>query len=120
MPFKIDENLPVEVKMWLIDAGFDALTVRDQELVGSPDPLIASVVAAEGRCLITLDLDFADMRAYPPSLYPGIIVLRPRKQTTPRILRLLPQLVELLKLESPMRRLWIVDESGTRIRGEDS
>ena len=35
----------------------------------------------EGRILITLDLDFSDIRAYPPGTYPGIWVLRPPKQT---------------------------------------
>lgn len=31
----------------------------------------------EGRILLTLDLDFADIRVYPPQALPGLVVLRP-------------------------------------------
>jgi len=40
MQFKIDENLPVEVAQSLCDAGHDAITVYDQQMVGEPDPRI--------------------------------------------------------------------------------
>ena len=41
-----------------------------------PDHEIAARAQATGAALLTRDLDFADVRRYPPSLYPGIIVLR--------------------------------------------
>ena len=80
MQFKTDENLPVEVAEALRDAGFDALTIHDQKMVGDSDPQVASVCQNEKRALVTLDLDFSDIRTYPPDQYPGIIVLRPRNQ----------------------------------------
>ena len=46
--------------------GHDALTVRDQGMRGDPDSRIASACLSEGRGLVTLDLDFADVRRYPP------------------------------------------------------
>ena len=66
MKFKIDENLPVEVLDLLNAAGHDALTVLDQNLIGEIDRTIMDVCKQEERALITLDLDFADMRSYPP------------------------------------------------------
>jgi predicted nuclease of predicted toxin-antitoxin system len=67
--FKVDENLPVDVVELLSLAGHDAVSVLDQQLGGRPDPLLASVCQHEGRALVTLDLDFADIRTYPPSSY---------------------------------------------------
>ena len=77
MKFKTDENLPLEVLQVLRQKGHDVLSVADQHLAGHPDSDIASICQVEQRALVTLDLDFADVRAYPPALYYGLIVLRP-------------------------------------------
>lgn len=66
MKFKVDENLPVQVVVLLQQAGHDALSVLDQQLKGTADRLLADICQSEGRTIITLDLDFADIRAYPP------------------------------------------------------
>lgn len=94
--FKIDENLPIEVAELLKAAGHDAMTIFDQSMVGDLDPKVASVCKAEGRALVTLDLDFSDIRTYPPAEFPGIIVLRPRNQAKPTVLALVNQLIALL------------------------
>jgi len=116
MLFKVDENLPVEAVDSLRAAGHDALSIHDQQMVGSLDPHVASVCQSEGRALVTLDLDFADIRAYPPGDYPGIIVLRPRNQAKPTVLRLLDQVLPLLANEPLLGNLWIAQETGLRIR----
>ncbi|MGH8547744.1 MAG: DUF5615 family PIN-like protein [Methylococcales bacterium] len=67
MKFKIDENLPAEITVLLQEAGYDAITVLEQELGGSADPCIASVCRNENRALVTPDTDFADIRTYPPN-----------------------------------------------------
>jgi len=51
------------------------MTIHDQQLVGEPDPRIAAVCLAEQRALVTLDLDFSDIRTYPPGEFGGIVVL---------------------------------------------
>ncbi len=116
MQFKIDENLPVEVAVALKDAGFNALTIHDQMMVGHTDPQIASICQQENRALVTLDLDFADIRTYPPDQYPGIIVLRPRNQAKSTLMSLVAQLIPLLSGESLENKLWILQETGLRIR----
>ena len=96
MRFKLDENMPVEAADLLRAASHIADTVHDEQLAGHPDPDIASACQREQRTLITLDLDFADIRVYPPDQYFGLIVLRPRLQAKPLVLQLLNQLLLLV------------------------
>lgn len=118
MRFKIDENLPPESSTILQNNGHDALTVWDQNLQGRPDAQIASVCLKEQRTFITLDLDFADIRAYPPDQYPGLIVMRLSNQSRAHVLRLLQGLLPILGKERIEGRLWVVDETTVRIHGE--
>jgi predicted nuclease of predicted toxin-antitoxin system len=74
--FKTDENLPFEAATALRTHGLDVATVLDQGLGGHPDADIAAVCRSERRALITLDTDFANIDAYPPGDYPGLVVLR--------------------------------------------
>jgi hypothetical protein len=97
--------------------GFDALTVIDQELGGKADDIIADFCRVEGRALITLDMGFADIRAYPPADYPGLIVLRLRRADRQHILRTVNQLISLLQANELAHKLWIVDEAGVRMHG---
>jgi len=122
MRFKVDENLPIDAAELLRANGHDAMTIFDQQMVGEPDPKVASVCKVEERAIITLDLDFSDIRTYPPSAYPGIIILRPRTQSKPDVLALLDKLIPLLGGREPLAgNLWIVQENGIRIReGSDS
>lgn len=116
MQFKVDENLPVEVAGLLRAAGHDAVTVQEQNLAGSPDTDIAQICRQENRALLTLDTDFADIRAYPPSQYTGIVVLRLREQDKDSVLDVCADLVRLLTQEPLAHTLWIVDEHHLRIR----
>jgi hypothetical protein len=86
MKFKVDENLPEEV-----------------------------ACRAEGRAIITLDLGFANVVAYPPEGLPGIVVLRPARQSKPLVLELVERVVlPFLDKHTLAGRLWIA--GGTRIR----
>jgi predicted nuclease of predicted toxin-antitoxin system len=117
MRFKTDENMPIEVADLLRQHQPDAVTVLDQRLGGQPDPNLAIACQAEDRALVTLDLDFSDIRHYPPEHYPGIIVLRPTPQTVPSLMRLMARVISLLGQEPLDGHLWIVDDHRVRIRG---
>jgi predicted nuclease of predicted toxin-antitoxin system len=116
MKLKIDENLPVEVAEALQAAGHDAATVHGQRLTGRPDLDVAGACRDEGRVLVTLDTDFANVQRYPPSAYPGFIVLRVAHQDKPYVLAQMPVIIALLEREPIDRRLWIVEEARVRIR----
>lgn len=117
MRFKIDENLPAEAREVLRQAGFDAATVADEGLAGSPDEGIAAICRREDRVIITLDLGFAVIRVYPPQDYAGLIVLRLMRQDRATVLRIVERLIPALDNELLEKRLWIVDERRIRIRG---
>jgi predicted nuclease of predicted toxin-antitoxin system len=116
MRFKVDENLPVEAADLLRQNHYDAMTILEQQMAGQPDEIIADACQRERRALITLDLDFSDIRCYPPENYAGIIVLRPANQGLGAVLRLVQRLLPLLAKEPLAGLLWVVDEHRVRIR----
>ncbi len=118
MKFKFDENLPSDLGALLRRDGHDAHSVLDENLCGAADSAIAKVCQDEQRILITLDLDFAHIKNYPPRDYHGIIVLRLAQQDRDTVLAVIPRILVLLQTEPIARRLWIVDDKRTRIRGE--
>ncbi len=117
MRFKIDENLPVEVAHLLSEAGHDALGVFDQALSGEKDPTLFEICQREGRVLVTLDLDFANIQAYPPETAAGIVVLRLICQDKPSVLGVIRKLIPVLETKPVTKNLWIVEEHRIRIRG---
>jgi predicted nuclease of predicted toxin-antitoxin system len=114
--FKIDENLPAEACALLSHAGLDAMTVADQRLTGADDPDLYAICQRERRILITLDVGFANIQAYPPETSAGVIVLRVRQQSRPAVLSVIQPLISLLAQEQIEGRLWIVDEQRIRVR----
>lgn len=116
MRFKTDENLPVEIAELLRRQGHDTLTVSEQGLGGVADPAVAAVCQVEKRAIVTLDLDFSDIRRYPPENYAGIIVFRPVVQMIPTLERLMARALALFGQEPLEGCLWIVDDHRVRIR----
>lgn len=80
MKRKLDENLGGSARRYLEQAGYDVSTVNLQSLCGADDRRLIDICATEGRCLVTLDLDFSNPLQFPPASYAGIIVLRLPKQ----------------------------------------
>ncbi len=116
MKLKLDENIRVDGADVLRNAGFDARTVAEEGMSGASDDDILSTVQQEGRVFITLDLDFSDIRAYPPHDYGGIIVLRPPSQDQLTVRSLVRRLLPLLSSEPVAHRLWVVETNRVRIR----
>jgi predicted nuclease of predicted toxin-antitoxin system len=114
--FKIDENLPLVVAKTLRDAGFDVETVWDEALSGAADEVIADRVQHESRVLLTLDLDFANIQAYPPDRFSGIVVLRSKTQDTPTLVAYVRKFMAVLQHRSPVGELWIVQRDRVRFR----
>jgi predicted nuclease of predicted toxin-antitoxin system len=113
--FKLDENVPSDAAQLLAVAGHDVETVLSENLGGEPDRKVIDIARAEDRILVTLDLDFADTREYPPNEYPGIWVLRSQSQAIESTLSLLRGALAILDSESPSHRLWIVETGRVRI-----
>ncbi len=116
MRLKLDENLGHSAAALLSEAGHDAVTVYAQGLAGARDSGVLEACRAEARCLVTLDLDFANPLVFPPSEYQGIAVMRLARQSTPEILlTTLRTLVEGLRREPILGKLWIVEPGRIRV-----
>jgi predicted nuclease of predicted toxin-antitoxin system len=64
MRFKLDENPPARAVDVLRAAGHDTVSLLDEVAAGAQDATVAQLVQSEGRVLVTLDLDFANIRTY--------------------------------------------------------
>ncbi len=115
MRIKFDENADPRWRTPLEDVGHVISTVTEEKLQGEADATIAAVCRSLDLCLLTLDVDFAQTTTYPPTEYPGIIVLRHPKPTLNGMLALVGQVATMLKRESPRGRLWIVEPGRVRI-----
>lgn len=113
---KLDENIPVRALTALRGNGHDVETAESEGLAGSPDRALLAQCSSEERVLITLDLDFSDIREYPPGSHKGIWVLRPAQQTFASVLSLIDAGLRLRALERTAGQLWVIDEQKVRIR----
>lgn len=83
-------------------AGHDVETVFQEHLSGARDEIIFEACVRESRCLLTLDLDFADVTRYPPHTSAGLAVLRlPRGATLRTLEQFVRSLVLMLQTETP-------------------
>ena len=116
MKFKLDENFGTRTQNIFRSAGYDVQTVWDQGLQGCPDRQIYETCCSEKRCLVTLDLDFADTILFPPDKTGGIVVIRvPRNLSLQLLERLINQFIEAHKKMPIKKELWIVEVGRIRI-----
>lgn len=116
MLVKLDENLGKSHADLLNRAGHAADRVYDQGLSGASDDDVWQRVTAEQRLLVTLDLDFADVRKYPVGSHPGILLLRPRNRSRQATTGILERVLNDHSLEDFRGCLVVADEFHTRIR----
>ena len=116
MKFKLDEHLPLELADDLRKAGHDATTIVEQQLTGADDDVLMKVIVAEGRAILTMDKGIANVTAYPPASYPGIVLFRPRSTGRGAVLQFVRQhLAAALAVLSP-GMLVVVSDNGIRVR----
>jgi predicted nuclease of predicted toxin-antitoxin system len=73
---KLDENITSAAVAVLKQAGHVVDTVADEGLTGAVDSLVIDSCRSEERLLVTFDVGFGDIRAYPPGSHHGIVLLR--------------------------------------------
>jgi len=118
MRFLLDANLPRAAIAVLVDSGHEAEFARDIGLAAAPDDRIAAHARQTRSALLTRDLDFADIRRYPPDQYHGIVVLRLPDDAVAQDITLVLErfLREAAFLKSLSQRLAIVEPERVRFR----
>ena len=115
MKIKLDECLDTRLSEILEKAGHEAVTVVQQGLRGIRDEELYRHCTEEGSVLVSLDVHFANVLRYVPEPTPGIVVLRGRDDLLPTIQTLIETLVDGLRKEEPVGKLWIVEPGRIRI-----
>ncbi|MEK7326642.1 MAG: DUF5615 family PIN-like protein [Chloroflexota bacterium] len=116
MRFKLDENFGARTQQLFQDAGHEVHTVLDESLQGVSDERLFEVCCAEQRCLVTLDLDSADVTRFPPERTGGVAIIRVSRNPSLSLLEsLINQFLKLIAQMSIEGKLWIVEIGRIRI-----
>lgn len=71
-----DQCIPFEIVRTLRERGHEAMLLRDHLPIRSPDPVVIETAQQLDCLLLSLNGDFADIVAYPPERFGGIIALQ--------------------------------------------
>ena len=103
----------------LAAAGHEVLRLKDHLPVESPDSAVIAKSQDLGAVLLSLNGDFADIVAYPPARFKGIVALQilNHPEITSRLLERLKRYLELhAHMEDYRGKLITVDTSRVRVR----
>lgn len=121
MKIKLDENFGKRTQQLFRRAGHEVHTVREESLEGSPDQSIYEHCCREQRCLVTLDLDFADVIRFPPHQSSGLVVIRiPKNPTLALLESLISQFLQAIQTTSVNKQLWIVEIGRIRVHQSEA
>jgi len=121
MKFKLDENFGTRTSGLFRDPRHDVRSVAEESLAGASDQMLYETCRTECRCLVTLDLDFADVLRFPPLKGPGIVVLRvPRNPSLELLENLVGYFLAEVHGKSMENNLWIVEPGRIRIHQVES
>ena len=120
MKLKLDENLSRHLKAVLEKYHYDVTTAAEEGLLSKPDTIVAEAAGKEGRILLTLDVEFADLRKYPPGRHPGIILFRPRSFGPLFVNRFIEDFFQTTNLQGLAGCVIVVDPQKIRIRKPSS
>ena len=90
--FFVDHCVSNAMMQILRAAGHEVIRLREHLPVESPDTDVIAKAQQLDAVLLSLNGDFADIVAYPPAIYPGIIALQVRNHP-----EIIPQLMQRCK-----------------------
>ena len=78
--------------------------------------MIFHASVAEGRLLLTQDLDFSDVRRFTPGTHPGIVLIRLRDPSRRRLIERAKQVLSTESIESWARCFVVISDYKLRVR----
>lgn len=115
MRFLIDQPVSPLLAAWLNERGHDAVHVRERTMSAATDSQILSVAIAEGRIVVTADLDFSRLIALSGKDQPGLILFRAGNVSDSQMLELLNRVMTEVPAETMSAAVVVVDETTIRI-----
>ena len=115
MKIKFDENVDARLVTPVREAGHEVDTVLDQGFRGVDDLQLYEHCAGNSLILVSLDKDFTNTFRYPPVPGIGIVVLRGSNNLFRTMSSLVDTLIEALRRDSPVGKLWIVEIGRIRV-----
>ena len=76
MKFLIDNALSPVIARGLVEAGYDAIHVRDIGMAAASDPEIFELAIRENRILVSADTDFGALLVFRESAKPSFVLFR--------------------------------------------
>jgi predicted nuclease of predicted toxin-antitoxin system len=115
MRLKLDENMPSLVARLLRVQGHDVHTAGDENLLGANDSDVWRAAQAEGRAVITMDLDYG-LLAETTSGHFGLAILRLDDPRAPVITAIATRVTTIVPADAWRGRTIIADEQRLRFR----
>jgi len=116
MRFLADMGVSHRTVAWLRDAGHDAVHLRDQGLQRLPNGEIFAKAIAEGRVILTFDLDFGEIVALSRGQRVGVVLFRLKDTTTPFLNRRLGTVLADAEAALCDGAIVVVEDSRHRVR----
>lgn len=116
MKLFLDENLSPQHAVELRAQGHDAIAVLEVGLSGATDEQVLGFAVENGRVLVTLDADFANVMRFPPGQTLGVVRLKVHPATENGIRQAVRRALLFLGNVDIAGRLAVVDEDKIRIR----
>lgn len=116
MQVKLDEDLSPLVTDPLRAAGYDIATVAGQGWSGLPDAELWSHICRQNEFFITADKGFGDIRRYAPATHPGILLLRPDRESIVSFRSLVSDVPARHSLANLVGQTTVASPRGVRIR----
>lgn len=109
-------GVDVRVVEWLRHEGHDAKHLRDEGLQRLPDRGIFEKAIAEGRVILTFDLDFGEIAALSRGRNTSVILFRLRNARAPNVIARLATVLERSTAALETGAVVLVEESRHRVR----
>ena len=116
MRVKLDENITTAAKALIAQHGHEVDTVVDEGLTGATDSVVSQACRSDERMLVTFDVGFGNLRAYPPGTHNGIVLLRLADQRPDVTLDVLRRFLIGHVLDDLAGALIVVSDDRVRIR----